>query len=128
MSEPIVFLIDDDEAVLSSLSLLLEIFGMKTKSYISAETFLDELTDQTTGCVITDLKLAGMSGVQLQKRLHSLNSQLPIVVVTGQVDAPVTAKLIDDGAVAVLRKPYDPRQLLDVTRQALQQNSSVRQR
>jgi len=127
MSEPTVFLIDDDEAVLASLSLLLEISGMKTKSFHSAENFLDEITDQTTGCVITDLKLAGMSGVQLQEHLSSINRRLPIVVITGQIDTRVKTAMIEKGAIAVLSKPYDPRQLLDLTRQALQGNSRLQQ-
>ena len=127
MPEPTVFLIEDDEAVLASLSVLLEISGMKTKSYLSAETFLSELTAGATGCIITDLKLSGMSGIQLQEHLYGLNCQLPIVIVTGRVEADMEARIMDRGAVALLRKPYDPRQLLAAARQALERNAELQQ-
>lgn len=81
---PTVFLIDDDQAVLTSLSALLSSAGLLTQSFLTAEDFLNHLSDDSRGCVVTDLKLTGMSGLRLQEKLLQMRSHLPVIVVTGR--------------------------------------------
>ncbi|MBC8290059.1 MAG: response regulator transcription factor [Planctomycetes bacterium] len=120
---PTVFLIDDDQAVLKSLSVLLNSAGLATKSFLSAEDFLEDLSDGARGCVVTDLKLTGMSGLHLQEQLIRMRSPLPVIVVTGRADVGLAVKVMEYGAVTLIQKPYDHQELIDAVRKALEQNA-----
>jgi len=93
-----VFLIDDDQAVLASLSTLLQTAGLRTQVYATAEEFIHDHPENARGCVVTDLKLTGMSGLQLQMHLKEVGSFLPVVVVTGRADVSIAVKVMEQGA------------------------------
>jgi two-component system response regulator FixJ len=111
----IAYLIDDDKAVLSSQIKLLTAAG------ISVESFLSALTSQSAGCVITDLKMSGMSGLDLQRKLNASNSPLPLIVVSGHASVSTTVEVMENGAITLLQKPYDAHEFLDAVRRGLDQ-------
>lgn len=115
----VVYLIDDDEAVLSSQVELLSATGLDVEPYPSAEAFLSVLTPLSAGCVVTDLQLGGMSGLELQRRLAASNSPLPIIVVSGQADVTSAVEFMENGAVTLLQKPYAAHHLLHAVHKAL---------
>lgn len=116
-----VYLIDDDSTVLRSQVELLTAAGRQVSSFLSAENFLSELSDEPAGCVITDLKMSGMSGLDLQRTLIAENSLLPVVVVSGHANVASTVQLMENGALTLLQKPYDARGFLDAVERALDQ-------
>lgn len=120
---PTVFLIDDDQAVLTSLSALLSSAGLLTQSFLSAEEFLKHLPDEPRGCVVTDLKLTGMSGLHLQEQLLQMRSHLPVIVVTGRADVGLAVKVMEYGAVTLIQKPYDHNELIQAVKKALERNA-----
>jgi len=114
-----VYLIDDDEAVLNSQLELLTAAGISVQSYRSAESFLSALKPESAGCVITDLKMSGMSGLELQRKLVASNSPLPLIVVSGHASVPTTVELMENGAITLLQKPYDAHEFLDAVQRGL---------
>ncbi len=119
--ELIVYLIDDDESVLNSQRELLTAAGISVQPFRSAESFLAELNSQSAGCVVTDLKLSGMSGLDLQRRLIAIDSPLPLIVVSGHANVSTTVELMENGAITLLQKPYDAHQLLGAVQRGLDQ-------
>jgi len=120
---PIVFLIDDDRPDLISLCASLSSAGFLTQSFLSAEEFLDHLPDDARGCVVTDLKLTGMSGLHLQEQLLQMRSHLPVIVLTGRADVALAVKVMEYGAVTLIQKPYDHNELIHAVKKALEQNA-----
>jgi two-component system response regulator FixJ len=125
---PTVFVVDDDPVVLNSEVALLTAQGYQTRCFLSAEQFLAEFDPETPGCLITDLRLKGMSGLELQRQLQERGASIPIVVVTGYADVPVTVRLMEQGAVTLLEKPYEPAQLVDAVERALRRDRDTRER
>ena len=117
----IAYLIDDDKAVLNSQIELLTAAGISVESFHSAESFLSALTSQSAGCVITDLKMSGMSGLDLQRKLNASNSPLPLIVVSGHASVPTTVEVMENGAITLLQKPYDAHEFLDAVQRGLDQ-------
>jgi two-component system response regulator FixJ len=119
--EATVFVVDDDEAVRESLSALLDASGFRVKAYQSAAAFLanDQLPQKA--CLITDIRMPDMDGLELQIELKRRGSHLPVIVITGHGDVPLAVKAMKAGAVEFLEKPYDDRTLLDSLRLALSQ-------
>lgn len=120
-TELVVYLIDDDESVLHSQSELLTAAGFRIDSHLSAESFLTTLTPKSAGCVITDLKMSGMSGLDLQRTLVENKSLLPVIVVSGHANVSTTVELMGNGAVTLLQKPYVPGELLNAVQRGLDQ-------
>lgn len=120
-TELVVYLIDDDESVLHSQSELLTAAGFRIDSHLSAESFLTTLTPKSAGCVITDLKMSGMSGLDLQRTLVENKSLLPVIVVSGHANVSTTVELMENGAVTLLQKPYVPGELLNAVQRGLDQ-------
>lgn len=119
--ELVVYLIDDDESVLHSQVELLTAAGFRVDSHVSAESFLSVMTPRTAGCVITDLKMSGMSGLDLQRTLSRNRSLLPVIVVSGHANVSTAVELMENGAVTLLQKPYVAGQLLDAVQRGLNQ-------
>lgn len=117
----VVYLIDDDEAVLRSQAELLTAADISVQPYRSAEAFLSVVTPESAGCVITDLKMSGMSGLDLQRKLNAGNSPLPLIVVSGHANVPTAVELMENGAVTLLQKPYDAHEFLDAVQRGLDQ-------
>ncbi|MCX7418298.1 MAG: response regulator [Planctomycetia bacterium] len=118
-SESCIYVVDDDAAVLQSVKAVLSELNCEVFCYQSADQFLTEATTERPGCLITDLQMPGMSGLELHQRLVHAKSPLSVVVVTGVADVPTTVTVMRSGAVTLLEKPYEPTELLRATKEAL---------
>jgi len=119
MSEPIVHLIDDDEAIRTSLSFVLEMHDLPARTYASAPEFLAVAEGLTSGCVVTDVRMPEMSGLELVKRLKERGVRLPVIVITGHGDVPLAVEAMRAGVVDFIEKPFDDEVLLKSVRLAL---------
>jgi len=124
--EQTVFIVDDDVAVRDALALLLGLKGYRTSIYSSAEDFLAAYRKEWRGCLVLDIKMAGMTGLDLQARLSEQGSGLPIVMVTGHGDASSARAALKAGAVDFLEKPLDDQQLVSAVATALEHDSKRR--
>jgi FixJ family two-component response regulator len=120
MNDPTVFLVDDDASIRDSLSLLLSLKGLRTQIFASAEHFLDTYNSEWRGCLLTDLRLTGMSGLELQSVLRERGVNLPVVVITAHGDVATTRTALQAGALDFLEKPLDDEVLIDVLRNAIE--------
>ncbi len=114
-----IHIIDDDDAVRDSLGALLEAAGYDVKTYGSGLSFLEGLTGEENGCVITDVLMPGMTGVELTARLRRIGSALPIIVITGNADIPLAVQAMKAGAHEFIEKPFDDSTLLQAVETAL---------
>src|SRR5579862_656208 len=128
-SEPaIVHVIDDDEALRESLIFLLRTAEIEAKSYASAAAFLDALPLVGVTCVITDVRMPGLSGIDLLRRVKELGIEVPVIVITGHGDVPLAVEAMRYGAIDFLEKPFDDEILLQSVRTALRQQASAAKR
>ena len=114
-----VFLIDDDPGVRDSLTLLLSLKNISTQPFASADSFIETYTPERFGCVLTDLRMPGMTGLELQAALRERHIELPLVVFTAHGDVATARAALKNGAFDFLEKPVDEAMLLDVLRNAL---------
>src|SRR5215472_410713 len=114
-----VFLIDDDPSVRDSLTLLLSLKGLGTQAFANAESFIDTYRPERSGCVLTDLRLPVMTGLELQAALRERQIDLPVVVLTAHGDVPTARAALKNGAFDFIEKPVDDAMLLEVLRNAL---------
>ena len=124
-----VHVIDDDEAARHSLAFLLRSARIFVKTYDSAAAFLNIASDVKTGCIITDVRMPEISGIELLKRLKELKIGVPVIIITGHGDVPLAVEAMKFGAVDFLEKPFDDEVMLTVVRAALnkQDGDSKRQ-
>jgi two-component system response regulator FixJ len=118
-ADAIVHVIDDDEAVRQSLAFLLETAGLTVRTYESAAAFLRELPQGVTGCVITDVRMPEISGIELLRRLKETQVHLPVIVITGHGDVPLAVEAMKHGALDFLEKPFDDDAILTAVQSAL---------
>ena len=111
-NEPTVLIVDDDEAVRDSLSMVLRAAGRPVETFASAEEFIERGGTSRTGCLVLDVRMPGMSGLELQEYLAERNLPLPIVFLTGHGDIPMAVRAVRRGAWEFLQKPVDDGQLL----------------
>ncbi len=116
----LVRVIDDDEALRESLVFLLRTARIDVESYASASAFFEAPPDPRLGCVITDVRMPGMSGIDLLRRLHELKISVPVVVITGHGDVPLAVEAMRAGAMDFLEKPFDDEVLLASVRSAFE--------
>jgi two-component system, LuxR family, response regulator FixJ len=116
--------IDDDAAVRESTDFLLRSAGLTVKTYDSAAAFLDALPTIGSGCIITDVRMPGISGIDLLRRLKEMQVQLPVIVITGHGDVPLAVEAMKSGAVDFLEKPFDDDVLLASVRTALNRSEA----
>ena len=109
-----VYIVDDDEAVRDSLRWLLEANTYRVKAFASAEAFLAEYREDNPGVLIVDVRMPGMSGLQLQEELIARNSHMPVVFITGHGDVPMAVNTMKKGAVDFLEKPFNETDLRDI--------------
>ena len=124
---PVVFVIDDDPSVRSSLKFLISTVGLQVESFDSAETFLHRKPPDTSSCLVLDVRLRGLSGLDFQRELADRNIHIPIVFVTGHGDIPMSVRAMKAGAVEFLTKPFRDQDLLDAIRVALERDRSRRE-
>jgi two-component system response regulator FixJ len=115
----VVHVIDDDEAMRQSLAFLLGAVGMEVQTYESAVAFLEVAPDVKAGCVITDVRMPELSGVELLRRLRELKLGIPVIIITGHGDVPLAVEAMKIGALDFLEKPFDDELLLASVRSAL---------
>jgi RNA polymerase sigma factor (sigma-70 family) len=125
--DPIVIVVDDDPSVRSSLKLLVSTVGLKVESFDSAEAVLSRTLPDTVSCFVLDVRLRGLSGLDLQCELAARNIRIPIVFVTGHGDIPMSVRAMKAGAVEFLTKPFRDQDLLDAIRVALERDRARRE-
>ena len=123
---PTVFVVDDDSAVRNSLELLLKSTGTRVAAYASATEFLAAHPDDPAGCLVLDVRMAGMSGLELQEQLNARHSILPVIFITGHGDVPTAVEAMQAGAVDFIQKPFRDEDLLDRIAQALEKDAAAR--
>ena len=126
-TEPTVFLVDDDHAVRDALELLLDAASFKTASFENARAFLDAYTHNQAGCLVLDIRMPDMSGMELQDALAAKGITLPIIFLTGHGNVPMSARAFRSGAIDFMEKPFDESALLERIREAIQLDLSNRE-
>ncbi len=126
--DPVIYVIDDDEAVRHSLEFLLKTAGIQVRSFESAKSFLDILPQVNSGCVITDVRMPDITGIDLLHRLRKTNPDLPVIVITGHGDITLAVEAMKIGAVDFLEKPFDDDQLIGAVRSALNRDADAAKR
>ncbi|HXQ31162.1 MAG TPA: response regulator FixJ [Steroidobacteraceae bacterium] len=121
-----VFVVDDDDAVRTSLRLLLKSVGLPVETFASAQEFLDAFDAERAGCLVLDIRMPGMSGLELQQRLNEIHAIIPIVFITGHGDVPMAVEAMQHGAVDFIQKPFRDQDLIDRINQALEKDRENR--
>jgi two-component system, LuxR family, response regulator FixJ len=119
-----VYVIDDDPAMRDSLDFLLGSAGFSVRLFDSAQIFLDELESLEAGCVVTDIRMPGIDGMELLRQLNSGTRKLPVIVMTGHGDVPLAVEAMKLGALDFLEKPFNDERLIGMIETALSQNES----
>ena len=125
--EPTVFVVDDDRAMRESLSWLLDSVGLRVRSYATAADFLAEHDPAQPGCLVLDVRMPGMSGLDLQSELASRGVELPTIVITGHAEVSMAVRAVKAGAIDFIEKPFSDQLLLDRVRQALEVDLEARE-
>jgi FixJ family two-component response regulator len=123
--EPIVFVVDDDPPVRRSIERLIQSIGLKVQTFQSAAEFLQHVRPEGPACLVLDVRLPGLSGLDLQRELTSRGIQLPIIFITAHGDIPMTVRAMKGGAVEFLTKPFRTRNLLDAIRAAIERDNRL---
>ncbi|MCV0382635.1 MAG: response regulator [Erythrobacter sp.] len=118
-SEPIVYVIDDDEGARHSLEFLIDCAGLKVRSFPSADAFLKSDPPLDHACVITDVRMPGMNGIELAQELKRRGAPAPVIVITGHADVPLAVQAMHAGVSDFIEKPYDDETMLGAIRTAL---------
>ena len=126
--QPIVFIVDDDASVREALKSLIRSVGLHVELFGSATEFLETQRPDAPSCLVLDVRLPGISGLDLQHRLADANVHIPIIIITGHGDIPMSVRAMKAGAVEFLTKPFRDQDLLDAIQVALERNRTRRQR
>lgn len=121
-----VFVIDDDEAVRNSLRLLMKSVGLPVITYSSAQEFLPRYDTNQPGCLVVDIRMPGMSGLELQQQLNRQGATIPLIFITGHGDIPMAVESMQHGAFDFLQKPFRDQDLLDRIQRALERDREMR--
>lgn len=124
---PTIYIVDDDDSLRDSLSNLFRSVGLQARQFRSAQDFLEENRPDSSGCLVLDVRLPGMSGLDFQAELERTGAGLPIVFITGYGDIPMSVKAMKSGAVEFLTKPFREQELLDAVQLAVERNKRQRQ-
>lgn len=118
-----VFIVDDDEQVRSALTLLMESVGLKVQSYASAQEYLEQFDETRVGCLILDVRMPGISGLDLQTRLNEAKIHPPIIIITGHGDVPMAVRAVRSGAIDFIEKPFNNQVMLDCVHRAIEKDA-----
>jgi two-component system response regulator FixJ len=127
MSKPLIYVVDDDDTFRKSLQWLLESVGLAVKTFTTAGEFLDGYVPGSPGCLVLDIRMPGMSGLQLQDQLEERGIGLPVIFLTGHGDVPMAVAAVKKGALDFIQKPYNDQQLLDLVNEALRRDADMRE-
>jgi FixJ family two-component response regulator len=125
-AEPTVFIVDDDLEVREAIGLLMDSVGLATQCYASAQEYLDAFDPARPGCLVLDVRMKGMSGLDLQQRLAAESIHPPIIVITGHGDVPMAVRAVKAGAVDFIEKPFNDQVLLDAVHRAFESDAERR--
>ena len=125
-SEPIVFIVDDDESVRKALKRLIKSVGMNVETFTTAREFLSRQHYEGPSCLVLDIRMPGLSGLDLQQELAKAGLTLPVIFITGHGNIPMSVRAMKAGAVDFLEKPFDDQDLLDAIQQALERDEQAR--
>ncbi|HXF86951.1 MAG TPA: response regulator FixJ [Xanthobacteraceae bacterium] len=117
-SDRVVHVIDDDEAMRKSLAFMLRAAKLEVQTYATATDFLEHLPQAKSGCIVTDVRMPGISGIDLLKRLRELKVAMPVIVITGHGDVPLAVQAMKEGAIDFLEKPFEEEAMLAAIRAA----------
>jgi FixJ family two-component response regulator len=121
-----VFIVDDDHEVRDALQLLMESVGLQTECFGSAQEYLDRFDPQKPGCIVLDVRMPGMSGLDLQMRLAEERLCPPIIIITGHGDVPMAVRAVQAGAMNFIEKPFNDQELLDSVHRAIERDAQQR--
>ena len=124
-SDTMVYVIDDDEAVRASLDWLISSVRLPVRTFASAREFLDAYQPDQQGCVVVDVRMPGMSGLELQRNLAEVSGQLPVIIITGHGDIHMAVDAMKAGAFDFIEKPFDEQVLLDLVQKAVEKCAEV---
>ena len=124
--EPVVFIVDDDRSMCEALERLLGTVGLKAHTFGSAQEFMSTKRPDVPSCLVLDVRLPGLSGLDLQRRLVDMDPPMPIVIITAYADIPMTVQAVKAGAVEFLTKPFRDQELLDAVQEAIDRDRTLR--
>ncbi len=127
MTDAIVHIVDDEEAVRDSIAMLLKSAGLKSREYLDAQTFLATFEPGHAGCVILDIRMPRMTGLELQQELNRRGWSVPVVFITGHGDVPMAVEAMREGAIDFLQKPFNDEEIIQRVLKALEHDSRLRQ-
>ena len=119
LAKSTVFVVDDDQAMRNSLKWLIESVGVAVESFSSADEFLAQYQPGRAGCLVLDVRMPGMSGLELLEHLAQRNIHIPAVIITGHGDVPMAVRAMKSGAIDFIEKPFNDEALLDAIRRAI---------
>ena len=125
-SEPVVFVVDDDESVRKALKRLIKSVGMNVETFATAQDFLSRQHYEGPSCLVLDVRMPGLSGLDLQQELVKANLTLPIIFITGHGNIPMSVQAIKAGAIDFLEKPFEDQTLLDLIEHAIEQDKQAK--
>jgi len=125
---PVVFIVDDDASVRQSIQDLLSSVALRCETFATPQEFLNSKRADCPGCLVLDVRLPGMSGLDCQRRLAEAGVTIPIIFITGHGDVPITVRAMKSGAVEFLTKPFRPQELLDAVQQALDRDRELHEK
>lgn len=123
---PIVFIVDDDTRMRAAMQRLLRTVGLHSESFAKPEDFLQRKLPNSPSCLLLDVRLPGMSGLDLQRKLTEMGVQIPVIFITGHGDIPMTVQAMKSGAMEFLTKPFRDQDLIDAIQEALKRDSQSR--
>jgi FixJ family two-component response regulator len=126
-AESVVFVVDDDASIRAAVKSLLKSVGLRSESFGSTEEFVSAVRPETPSCLVLDVRLPGMSGLDFQAELEKRGVRIPIIFITAHGDIPMTSRAMKAGAVEFLPKPFQKRELLDAIHQALERDRAFRE-
>lgn len=125
-SAPTIFIVDDDEGVRNSLCFLLKTVDLATRAFALASEFLEAYRPEQPGCLILDVRMPGMSGLELQQQLNVRGATIPVIFITGHGDVPMAVEAMQQGAFDFLQKPFRDQDLIDRVQRALERDARSR--
>ena len=127
-ASPVVFIVDDDPIVCTSMKRLVRTLGLEVRTFPSALEFLQAMRPDAPGCLVLDVRMPELSGLDLQQQLAHANIDLPIIFVTGHADVPMSVRAMKAGAVEFLTKPFREQDLLEAIQHGISQHRAARER
>jgi FixJ family two-component response regulator len=124
--DPVVFVVDDDPSICEALERLLATVGLEAQTFGSAQEFMSTKRPDVPSCLVLDVRLPGLSGLDLQRELVNMDPPMPIVIITAYADIPMTVQAVKAGAVEFLTKPFRDQELLDAVQEAINRDRTMR--